>query len=788
MGHYKYLSRGLRRQCLPGRRNVLTNFAKELKAEAHVAKNILKRQQRTAGGAEETGKMAMGFSRKEDDIPARATLVSAQSRWPNNHTNEQLEQTNEQLEQTNEHLEQENQLQQGTDLTQYLEYCHLHLFQALTIRPNASSTSVTKVNGKFYPLRLRPWTDFVAVQQHQFQILKEVIGNERAFTSYVGVREMARRACETPVASEEDIKPFEHIAVEGPVTDIFRALCARPKQHSTVTSLNMPRISFANYSVSLDLVSDGAARSIAREHGGQHRRNPSPTKRVAAESQEIRPDRRCIRQDLEGNRAIAFVVEYKAAHQLQAEKVRQSLHEDLMTSVVKRRLSTRSTSDEAQAKEDRSDDVLAMALTQTFDYMIRLGLEYSYLTAGKSFLFLRIKADDPRTLYYHLADPDADVHNENGELDYSRTAVGQVAGFTLLALQSEARTRSRVANIRTQLNEWPIPYPEAEHETTDEEELSQTPSHSSDQTYPHEQVQSPERKIVLRSQTACKEPGAACSTDDDVNDPDDQNNPSSHGASDRPTTKRKDGPSSGSEPSSSSSSRGTSGGGNKNKSRQYCTMACLLSLKRGKELDMDCPNVASHQTETGSTGHPISFGEMATLMRSQMASSLDQDCEPLEMKGKYGAVGTLFKLSLTRYGYTFVGKGTIQCLIPHLTHEAQIYEQLDGIQGEYVPVYLGSLDLVEPYHLTARNALRFAGTEIVHMLLMSWAGEAVTRAGESFDFAEALRQPFKMVAAERVWYEDVKEANLVWNEEHGRFIMIDFHSADIIASPRNKRL
>ncbi|KAF5023802.1 hypothetical protein F66182_4158 [Fusarium sp. NRRL 66182] len=686
------------------------------------------------------------------------------------------------LEQANKQLEQENQLQQSTDLTQYLKNCHRHLFQTLTVRPNASSTSVTKVNGKYYPLRLRPWTEFTALQQHQFRILQEVLGDEQAFPSYVGVREMERRACETPVASEEDIKPFEHIAVEGPVMDIFRALCARPEQHPTIASLNLSRISFANHSISLDLIADGAARSIAKEFVGGQRRNPSPTKRVAAESQEIRPDRRCLRQDTEGNRAIAFVVEYKAAHQLQTKQVQRGLDEHLMMSVVKRRLSTRSTSDKAQANEDRSDNVLVMALTQTFDYMIRLGLEYSYLTAGKSFLFLRIKADDPRTLLYHLADPGAEVDDGKSGLDYSKTAVGQVAGFTLLALQSETRPRGWIANVQTQLNEWPIPYPEVEHETTDEEDLSQTPSHSSDQTYPEQDVESPQRKVALRARPACKETQVACNRDDEVDDPDNQKGLSGDGINHRPTTKRKDGPSSG------SSSRETSEDGNKNESRQYCTMACLLGLKRGKELDPSCPNALSHQIETGSTMHPINLDNMAVLLRDQMSRSLDQDCEPLEMKGKYGAVGTLFKLSSMQYGYTFVGKGTIQCLIPHLEHEARVYKRLDRIQGEVIPVYLGSIDLVEPYHLTARDALRFAGTRIVHMLLMSWAGEVVTGAGESFDFGRAVERPLQMVTAEGVLYDDVRESNLVWNEEYGRFMMIDFNSAEIMAPHRNKQL
>jgi len=52
--------------------------------------------------------------------------------------------------------------------------------------------------------------------------------------------------------------------------------------------------------------------------------------------------------------------------------------------------------------EHNSDEVVAAALTQTFHYMIQCGLEYSYITTGETFVFLRIKEEDPTALYYHV--------------------------------------------------------------------------------------------------------------------------------------------------------------------------------------------------------------------------------------------------------------------------------------------------------------------------------------------------------------------------------------------------
>jgi hypothetical protein len=54
-----------------------------------------------------------------------------------------------------------------------------------------------------------------------------------------------------------------------------------------------------------------------------------------------------------------------------------------------------------ERSEHNSDEAVAAVLTQTFHYMIQCGLEYSYITTGEAFVFLRIKEEDPTTLYYH---------------------------------------------------------------------------------------------------------------------------------------------------------------------------------------------------------------------------------------------------------------------------------------------------------------------------------------------------------------------------------------------------
>ena len=100
-------------------------------------------------------------------------------------------------------------------------------------------------------------------------------------------------------------------------------------------------------------------------------------------------------------------------------------------------------------------------------------------------------------------------------------------------------------------------------------------------------------------------------------------------------------------------------------------------------------------------------------MSRQLAEDPDNGCEPL---GKQGARGTLFRLTLEWYRYTFVAKGTVKAFEAKLKREGLVYQHLDEVQGELVPVYPGNISLVRPYLLGFR-------VRIVHMLFMSWGGE-----------------------------------------------------------------
>lgn len=222
--------------------------------------------------------------------------------------------------------------------------------------------------------------------------------------------------------------------------------------------------------------------------------------------------------------------------------------------------------------------------------------------------------------------------------------------------------------------------------------------------------------------------------------------------------------------------------------RQYCTQACLLGLVRKRPLDDACPNVNTHRAHRAGNFHALGRKSLAEQMLRQFTQDPDSGCEPL---GKQGACGVLFRLTLESYGYTFVAKGTVTAFEAKLQHEGLVYRHLDEVQGELIPVYLGNISLIHPYFLDI-------GVRIVHMLLMSWAGEQAHKDSMlaiGRDLAlETSRVVTKMLGY-GVEHRDVRPPNVLWNPEIGKVVLVDFERSEILkqvlvlqeTSPNRKR-
>lgn len=98
---------------------------------------------------------------------------------------------------------------------------------------------------------------------------------------------------------------------------------------------------------------------------------------------------------------------------------------------------------------------------------------------------------------------------------------------------------------------------------------------------------------------------------------------------------------------------------------------------------------------------------------------------------------------------------------------------MDTLQGRAIPVYLGNVDLTSPFHRTARAT-------IVHLMLLSWAGEEAWQCKiESKRLQLESIRTYNEVAVLGVQQGDMSPLNVLWNFELDRAVLIDFEYARI---------
>jgi len=111
-----------------------------------------------------------------------------------------------------------------------------------------------------------------------------------------------------------------------------------------------------------------------------------------------------------------------------------------------------------------------------------------------------------------------------------------------------------------------------------------------------------------------------------------------------------------------------------------------------------------------------------------------------------------------------MGKGTVAALRKHLLHESQIYAQLKSLQGVYMPVSLGFVDLIScPYYYDI-------GVQIRHILLLS--GDDLSShivqsisPGDWWWKNKEVKDAVDAVKTCGVDHGDVRVPNLLWNND-----------------------
>lgn len=491
-----------------------------------------------------------------------------------------------------------------------------------------------------------------------------------------------------------------------------------------------------------------------------------------------RPDQfwiHCINGD---TKTILTTVEYKPPHKLLVETLRLGLRPmNLWKDMVH---SNKIPTEDAKKIRYNAERLVCSAVVQEYHVMIRNGLEYSYVTNGIARVLLRVPYDNLSTLYYFFCDPNRETE---ANFQCPSTSIARVLCLCLMAFRSPVRDQTWRNNAQSQLYLWKTSFDHIRSRIP-EKELVQLPR-SADSSFnsdvmgresnsdyrPSSPLYEPSTEEGRRVSTRSQPTGCAPS---DVRHR--TGSPDSSGPDTNQSGRKRRISQVTSSPSTRQDARNDRSGQSQRHDAQFCTQRCLLGLQNGGALDNRCPNVTLHRQSENDLKHPINAEDLLRLLKVQLDENLDKDCTPFGTCGSYGAP---FKLTCAAYGYTVVGKGTTAGLWQEVSREAQIYQILQKAQGSAVPVFLGSIDLALIYF--------HDGGDISHMLVMGWGGESIVNMELTSSLRREIHRSKKEIRELRVIHEDLRRANILWNRELNRALIIDFHRSKLDPRPISKR-
>ncbi|KAK7224017.1 hypothetical protein V2G26_012020 [Clonostachys chloroleuca] len=624
---------------------------------------------------------------------------------------------------------------------------------------------------------------------------------ERLFDNRAYLATLGNKVSAAPIADEKMLENFLHNCVEEQVRCIIHELS---KSEDFQRQLNIGSgIKFENH---LKAISDMAYEVVERERRQplpplqQESEEPGPesqrprTPDLIRDPAKLNADQICIYRYEDtglGKRSVIAIAEYKPPHKLTLPQLREGLHDmHIFQDVVcKNKIPT-----EAEAKfQHYAEELTAAAITQTYHYMIKGGLAYSLLTTGEAIVFLKVDWRSPEVLYYHLAEPGPEVE-AHGQFR-SCTAVSQYLAFHLLALSDHAHIgQDRRQEVIGGLRQWKVDFRRtASTISKDPQEASPKSPAFTPTTY-----STVDRTVKGRRRKPKKNTGPGGTLpvrrrrDDEPDDDGGLNRPPSAS----PAERQQPGQNQGTRRSqrvagraAGESSQGDSTNSNKGSDQavRFCTQRCLLGLVRGYILDANCPNFTLHRTRNCKTNrskrHPITHANFLELLSKQLKRTLDSGITSLDITGSRGA---LFKISLLAYGYTFIGKGTVEAFISDLKHEALVYKRLEKVQGTHVPVFLGAIDLCalgRTYYYDLR-------VDVVHLSFMSWGGVDL-RDIDATDLDEAsvtemAIRSMKAIHQEGVVHMDARRENILFNTKTREVMIIDFERSQLLSPPRRQ--
>ncbi|KAJ5787736.1 hypothetical protein N7457_002726 [Penicillium paradoxum] len=706
----------------------------------------------------------------------------------------------QQLATSQQQLSASQQQSSKTNLPTFLDGLHKHLFLNLGVQPDKTqSTRGDPANAanKLRPRKLRAWSSFASEQEKIWQLLMDCsLMEDKLFTSLRTLEEMGENIRRQRIGSELDLNHFLRQTVEDHVSRIIEELYKDRKLRRTFGLRGSIR--FENHSNTLSPeqeLEEGLKSMDIRGRSGRRRsprlaaREKTPSSVATSEPKTPRPiikrpraDQFCVynipnESSESTHRVAAYIKEYKSPHKVTLGHIYEGLGDIDVDEVIQQK--------DGEPLKARFQRALVGLLSQPFDYMVRAGTQVGVFSTGEADIYLRI-GDDPSTLFYHLSVPKGDVGEETGWDSHSDcpnrlhlTAVGQSLAFTLQALCLRPRNQAWGLQAIDILPKWEIILADILGDISEDDVPSSDyrPPNMSN-SFVRSPVQLRRRRRQLNTD-GCRPSSMHSSSEDGGDDP----NTPSRGSHIPRGVERRQREASGQQrdPAKASSFR-------EDNHRRYCTLKCLRGLVKrgvlGRELDRACPNVIDH----GKTKHVLTLQSFLKQLQRQLSETVNADCE---MLGIHGSRGALLKVTLSSHGYTVPAKCTVPEFRDYLRHEAAVYNSLRPIQGIYVPLYLGSIDLVHPYSYDGIAYLE-------HMMLLSPGGvplEVAFRGLDQSSLISKLKESLSAIHNQNVIHKDPAPRNWLYNPESKKVVIFDFERAEIIntrpiltlISPNRKR-
>ncbi|KID73435.1 Protein kinase-like domain protein, partial [Metarhizium brunneum ARSEF 3297] len=668
--------------------------------------------------------------------------------------------------------QQAEQQVRPTNFDEFVLQCH-NLYREPKVADLSLSTTGTipLPKRKYCPTQLVPWHDGPSLLQAVYDSVRRHLRSgddaaQRVFPPLIALKEIQRRAMSQPISSEQGLLFYDRFTREHHIRDIIAQLREIPAAREEFN------------------LGDGIefeSHINALEQPDTIEELPKPPTTINKPIADVF----CITRVDGKARDVTLTCEQKPPHKLPLETIRAGLRPmDLWEEMVN---SNKIPADPTEKLKYNATRLVCSALVQTYHVMMQNGLPFSYLTIGPDAdLLLWVPEEHPHILHYYLVELSGKNINPDDMIEQPTTSVTSVLCLLIMSLESRPRSQQWRNEARRQLKVWVTSFDSIRSASKTPGASQNTEPYSSETEHPSPEPSSEylPSSSLLNASAANKgvaaRSGGCCAPSDKEAQERDTSPDSSASDAGQGRLARKRGFSNVSAPSESTRQRDPPVPGGYQPPRhdaKFCSQLCISGLQNNAQLDNDCPNVNVHRRQSKQSRHPISAHELLLKLKEQLDENIDANCTPFADRGSYAVP---FKLTLAAYGYTIVGKGTTSTRWGEVSKEIQAYKILQKLQGGAVPVFLGSIDLAKWYFVIGAGEVR-------HMLIMACGGEEISQI-QYDQLNDEIRRSEREIKSCGVIHGDLRRANMLWNEETRRVVIIDFHRAKLAArAPKRKR-